>query len=272
MALVGSFTCVAQQIRVNIQLDGEYTITNVHSKYQYEPEQLPSSQIIFKLNNLNADENRNLVFQLHVPKIEDEQTIEMNSLQPMSQDPSENEQQIILNNHIIGKSNIYHLIIQINFIYFLLGHVSITYVEPNSNQTFDTESVPFHLVRVLNPSNEHLQINYTLDLQRNRVETAHVLKLAMEESDYKRSLALLKAQVEKIQASVSAEDPFCQSLIKDLQYHYPSEQEYRSCHHNAYMQHGSERGTYFPSSTTSTVGYQNDRQRRQAAHYRSKRN
>jgi len=48
MALAGLFTCVAQQIRVNIQLDGDYKITNVHSKYQYEPEQLPSSQIIFK--------------------------------------------------------------------------------------------------------------------------------------------------------------------------------------------------------------------------------
>jgi hypothetical protein len=149
--------------------------------------------------------------------------------------------------------------------------VSITYVEPNSNRTFSTEPVPFHLVRVLNPSNDLLQINYTLDLQRNRVETAHVLKLAMEEYDYQRSLALLTAQVEKIKHSVSAEDPFCQNLIKDLQYHYPSEQAYRSSHHNAYMQHRSERGTYFPTSTTSTMQYQNDQQRRQADDYRSKR-
>jgi len=105
MALAGLFTCLAQQIRVNIQFNGEYKVTHIHSKYQYEPEQLPSSQIIFKLNNLNADENRNLVFQLHVPKIEDQQTIEMNSLQSMSQDQSENDQQqIIINNHIIGKS------------------------------------------------------------------------------------------------------------------------------------------------------------------------
>lgn len=117
MALAGLFTCVAQQIRVNIQFNGEYKITNAHSKYQYEPEQLPSSQIIFKLNDLNADENRNLVFQLRVPKIEDEQTVEMNSLQPMSQDQSENNQQIIINNHIIGKSNIYHLIIQISLMF-----------------------------------------------------------------------------------------------------------------------------------------------------------
>jgi len=104
MALAGLFTCVAQQIRINIQLDGEYKITNVHSKYQYEPEELPSSQIVFKLNDLNADENRNLVFQLYIPKIEDEQTIEMNSLQTMSLDQSENDQEVIINNHIIGKS------------------------------------------------------------------------------------------------------------------------------------------------------------------------
>lgn len=107
MALGGLFTCVAQQIRVNIQFNDEYKVTNIHSKYDYEPKQLPSSQIIFKLNNLNADENRNLVFQLHVPKIEDQQTVEINTLQSMSQDQLENNQQIIINNNHIGKSNIF---------------------------------------------------------------------------------------------------------------------------------------------------------------------
>jgi hypothetical protein len=120
MALAGLFTCVAQQIRVNIQFNGEYKVTHVHSKYKYEPEQLPSSQVIVKLNDLNADENRNLVFQLHVPKIEDQQTVEMNTLESMSQSQSKNDQQIIINNHSIGKSNIYHLIIQINFMFIRL--------------------------------------------------------------------------------------------------------------------------------------------------------
>jgi hypothetical protein len=154
--------------------------------------------------------------------------------------------------------------------FFLLGHVSVAYVEPNNNQTFQTEPVPFHLVRVPNPSNEHLQVNYTVDIQRNRVETANVLKLAMEEYNYQRSLAILKAQVEKIQASVSAQDPFCQNLIQDLQHHYPSEQEYRSSHHNTSRVYRTERGTYIPNSTTGTRQYQNTRQRLQAAHYKSK--
>jgi hypothetical protein len=100
MALGGLFTCIAQQIRVNIQFHNEYKITHIHSDYPYESGQLPSSQIIFKLNNLNADENRNLIFQLHVPKIQDQQeTIEMNSLPSDSQ-----EQQININhNDITGK-------------------------------------------------------------------------------------------------------------------------------------------------------------------------
>ncbi len=64
---------------------------------------------------------------MHVPKIEHQQTVEMNRLQSMSQNQAENDQQIIISNYIIGKSNIYHLIIQINFIH-LSGHVSIAYV------------------------------------------------------------------------------------------------------------------------------------------------
>lgn len=105
MALGGLFTCIAQQIRVNIQFNSQYKITAIHSKYPYESEQLPSSQIIFKLNNLNADENRNLIFQLNVPKIEDQQTIEMNSLQSIAQErqTDDNLQININNNDIIGK-------------------------------------------------------------------------------------------------------------------------------------------------------------------------
>jgi hypothetical protein len=39
----------------------------------------------------------------------------------------------------------------------------------------------------------------------------------MHENNYHRSIGLLKAQVRKIEKSVSAQDPFCQQLIKDLQ-------------------------------------------------------
>jgi hypothetical protein len=94
---------VAQNIRVNIEFDGEYKVTHAHSKYKYEPEQLPSSKISFKLSDLNADEQRNLVFQISVPKIEDKQSVEMASQEPMSQSQAPEDQQSATENHAIGK-------------------------------------------------------------------------------------------------------------------------------------------------------------------------
>lgn len=112
-----------------------------------------------------------------------------------------------------------------------------------------------------------LQVNYTLDIQRNRAETAHEIKRAMDENNYQRSLAILKAQVEKIKSSISAQDPFCQLLIKDLEYRYPSERDYRSSHQNTYMQHSSERGTYAPTTAFSSAMYQAPQQQQQVAHF-----
>jgi len=50
---------------------------------------------------LNADEQRNLVFQLHVPKIKTEQSVDMLSQEPMAQSSLEEVKSI--NNHVIGK-------------------------------------------------------------------------------------------------------------------------------------------------------------------------
>jgi hypothetical protein len=94
---------VAQNIRVNIEFDEEYKVTHAHSKYKYEPEQLPSSKITFKLSDLNADEQRNLVFQLSVPKVQHEQSVEMASQEPMSQSQASEDQQSTAENHAIGK-------------------------------------------------------------------------------------------------------------------------------------------------------------------------
>ena len=69
-ALGSLFTCVAKQVRVNVQFDGEYQVTNCHTSYSFEPTALPSNRVTFKLTDLNADEGRNLVFQLNVPKME----------------------------------------------------------------------------------------------------------------------------------------------------------------------------------------------------------
>ena len=103
---------MAQNICVNIEFDGEYKVTHAHSKYKYEPEQLPSSKLTFKLNDLNADEKRNLVFQLVAPKIADEPSVEMASQEPMSQSQAPENEQSPTENHVIGKfsKNIVHLL------------------------------------------------------------------------------------------------------------------------------------------------------------------
>lgn len=95
-------SCIAKQIRVNIEFNGEYQVTHIHSKYKHEPDQLPSSKITYILNDLNADEQRNLVFQLHVPKINTEQSIDMLSQDLMSQSSSQEEIKLI-SNHVIGE-------------------------------------------------------------------------------------------------------------------------------------------------------------------------
>jgi hypothetical protein len=93
----------------------------------------------------------------------------------------------------------------------------------------------------------------------------------MDETDYKKSLAILKAQVEKIEASVSAQDPFCQQLINDLKHRYPSERDYRAQNYNSYMQQATERGTYAQVSATSVQMYQTSSQQRCAKIYLVKR-
>jgi hypothetical protein len=145
--------------------------------------------------------------------------------------------------------------------------VTVTYIEPNSGQTITTTPVSFQLVRTAQPAADLLQVNHTLDIQRNRVETAREIKRAMDENSYQRSLVILKAQVEKIKASVSAQDPFCQLLIKDLEHRYPSEHTYRSSHNNTYMQHSSERGTYAPLTAFSSAQYLSPYQQHQTSHY-----
>jgi len=143
-------------------------------------------------------------------------------------------------------------------------------VDPNIGRTLTTTPIAFQLVRAAQPSADLLQVNLSLDIQRNRVETARVLKLAMDTSSYKRSHAILNAQVDKIKASASAQDPFCQRLIQDLQHRFPTERDYRSSHTNAYRQHCTERGTYAPDSTTSTLAYLSTNQVQQASHFLSK--
>ena len=101
--LGGLFSCIAQRIQVNIQLNQNYQVTHFHSDYPYTPAQLPSNTVQIQLANLNADEQRNLVFQLEVPKLNDENEVEMaSSQQPMSQEAAADEH-ASADNSTIGK-------------------------------------------------------------------------------------------------------------------------------------------------------------------------
>lgn len=132
--------------------------------------------------------------------------------------------------------------------------------------------MPFRLLRIACPSSEHLQTNYTVDIQRNRVQTANILRLALRAPNYSKSMELRFYQINKIQASISAADPFCQNLIKDLQQSYDSHNEYRSTHYNIIMQHSSERGTYTSDSTSSTLDYQSHVQHLLATYFKNQYN
>ena len=44
-ALGGLFTCIAKQVRINLEFDDEYTVTHTHTTYQYEPKNLPSRRV-----------------------------------------------------------------------------------------------------------------------------------------------------------------------------------------------------------------------------------
>ncbi|CAF1369809.1 unnamed protein product [Rotaria magnacalcarata] len=225
-ALGGLFTCIAKQLRIKLEFSGAYTVTHARTTYSYEPQQLPYHHITFKMTDLNADETRNLVFQVHVPKLN-----------------ASDE-----NNPIDDT----------------IGHVSLEYIDANTNQTIRTEPVPFLLARPsqIAPQSSLLKVNYELDIQRNRAETSEVLKRAVVETDYERAREMVNVQLEKIRSSVSAESPLCQQLIRDLEFQYSSQREFQTTMTNMYMQHGQERATYSTVNTTSANCYMTSGQER----------
>ncbi|CAF1320341.1 unnamed protein product [Rotaria sordida] len=222
-ALGTLFTCVAQNLNVKLEFDGSYAVTHSHSIYRHEPVQLPSSQVTFKLNDLNSEESRNLVFQLNVPALVEQ--------------PNNND---------------------------IIGRVSIEYTDAINGRQIHTPTIPFLLARPaqLTPDSPLLVVNYALDLQRNRAETSRVLKEAVNESNYERARELLNAQSAKIRASVSAQDPLCQQLIRDLEYQYTSQYEFGTTMTNMYMQHGQERFAYSTATTFSSNCYMTSGQER----------
>ena len=102
MTMAGLLTCMAQNIVVDIVFTSDYQITNFHSKYTYEPKQLPSIKLSVKIPNLNVDEKRNLLFQLNIPSINNDQDVDMTNQESMIQDEATSEQQLF-EKQTIGK-------------------------------------------------------------------------------------------------------------------------------------------------------------------------
>ncbi|CAF4763602.1 unnamed protein product [Rotaria magnacalcarata] len=208
------FVCIAKQLTIKLKFNSDYKVTHAHTTYSYQPKQLTSRQITFNMTDLKIDETRNLVFQVHVPKL-----------------------------NTSDKINSYH---------HTIGHASLEYIDANTNQTVRTEPVPFLLARPsqIAPQSSLLKVNYELDIQRNRAETSEVLKRAVVETDYERARGMVKGQLEKIRSSVSVESPLCQQLMWDLEFQYPSQIESSISLATVHMQHEQEHNS---DSTTTTI-------------------
>ena len=135
--------------------------------------------------------------------------------------------------------------------------MSLEYTDAIHARQIQTPAVPFVFERPgqLDPQSPLRRVNYALDVQRNRAETSEVLRRAVQMGVYSQAQELIRAQLEKIRASVSAEDPFCQQLIRDLEYRYQDHYQFQTTMTNMYMQHGQERATYSLASTLSPNMY-----------------
>ncbi|CAF0847194.1 unnamed protein product [Didymodactylos carnosus] len=218
--LGGLFTCIAQQLEIRLEMQNGYTIEKVQTTYPYTPMQLPCDTVVIRLNDLNADERRDLMFQLNVPIVKEEQ--------------NENSSSV--------------------------GTVTVRYTDPSTKSTLTTPSVPFRLLRhhEIDRLSPLLQTNYALDIQRNRTLTTLALRQALqftEEGNTERCNAVLQQAITVIEKSVSKQDPLCQQLIQDLRRQYRSKEEFLSANCNVMNQHSNQRGTYSTGYVASTNAY-----------------
>ena len=144
-------------------------------------------------------------------------------------------------------------------------------MDPSTDRLISIPPVSFTLARPnqIDPQSPLLQVNFALDIQRNRAETSEVLRKAVEERDYNRARQLINIQLEKIRSSVSAADPLCKELIRDLEYQYSSQHQFQTTMTNMYMQHGQERATYSTVTTISAGSYMTSGQERFRRKYKS---
>ncbi|CAF0747452.1 unnamed protein product, partial [Didymodactylos carnosus] len=227
------FSCIAQNIEVKIELKDDYTIANVHSTFAHST--VPNSTVTIKIHDLNEDEKRNLVFEIHVPAVD-----------------GKDEQECCQ-----------------------ISTASVKYIDPSSQQMFSSESTAITLVRSKAITDlKLLEVNYDLDVQRNRVDAAKGMKVAVvfaQQRDMNQAKAVLQAIIKKITASISSQDNLCKSLVEDLNKSIEKfehdEQQFTCYMTNMSMQHHSERGTYTTPHFTSSDGYTTQSNRVQRSNF-----
>ncbi|CAF1009133.1 unnamed protein product [Didymodactylos carnosus] len=214
------FSCIAQNIEAKIELENPYQIVKVHSIFPSSP--VPSSCVTIKIHDLNEEEKRNLVFEIHVATV---------------------------NETDAEKSQI--------------GTASVNYIDPLSQKILFTQSIPLRLIRskVINDE-KLLEVNYDLDVQRNRIIAANGMKEATahaENHDMDQAKAILQAVIDKISASISLNDTLCQGLINDLnkgiEKFEHDKQQFTAYMYNMEIQYRTERGTYMAPMFTNANMY-----------------
>ncbi|CAF0923261.1 unnamed protein product [Didymodactylos carnosus] len=228
------FSCIAQNIEVKIELENGYSVAKVHSTFPTSA--IPSSCVTIKIHDLNEDEKRNLVFEIHVPTVNEED--------------AENTQ---------------------------IGTASVKYIDPSSQKMLSSELTPLRLIRSnVIDDKTLLEVNYDLDVQRNRINAAKGMKEAVayvEQRSMDQATAVLQAVIDKINASVSSQDTLCQSLIEDLNTSIKKfehdKQKFMAYMTNMSMQQCSERGTYTSPHFSSSNAYITSSNRAQRANFQN---
>ncbi|CAF3322859.1 unnamed protein product [Rotaria socialis] len=127
---------------------------------------------------------------------------------------------------------------------YTITHAHTTYSYEPNNHPYGTCSDQ------VDPQLSLIQVNYELDIQRNRIETSEVLKRAVVETDYERARQMINVQLAKISSSISAANPLCQQLMWDLEFQYPSQIESSISLATVHMQHEQKHNSH---ATTTTI-------------------
>ncbi|CAF0751057.1 unnamed protein product [Didymodactylos carnosus] len=232
--LGGLFSCIAQNIEIKIELEKNYRITKIHSALSHST--VPNQTVTVKLNDLNADEKRDLVFEIHVPTVNEEEHLsdQIGHVALRYIDPASKQMALIEN-------------------------IPITLIRLNITD----ESILF-------------SVNYDLDVQRNRVLTTKALKEAIwyaERGNMEQACKITRDVIDHIKLSMSSQNILCQELIEDLNnsiQKFQNDQQQFAAHMTTMSRnHSDQRSTYNSPHFVSSRTYVTPMQQQQINSYQS---